>query len=105
MKPAPAGPPRVPGLGSTLPAISASAAAVEGRGTKAAVGCCAVCARAAIPAGMAVAALVIAAPARNLRRSTPPVLRAMTFPPRELAPGFAPRQLRFRIAQGGRTMH
>ena len=49
----PGGPPRVPGLASTLPAISASAAAVEGRRTKAAVGCCAVCARAAIPAGIA----------------------------------------------------
>src|SRR6266576_6982235 len=82
MKSDPAGPESVPGLAGTLPAISACAAAVEGRLTKAALSASAAFAR--LTAGIAVAAPATAAPARNLRRATPVLafLRVMTFPPR-----------------------
>src|SRR5882757_9338262 len=80
MKSDPAGPPSVPGLAVTVPAISASAAAEEGRLTKAADGA-ASAARAPLTPGIALAAPATAAPARNLRRSTPVpvVLRVMDF--------------------------
>src|SRR5258706_7925682 len=80
MKADPGGPERVPGLAGTLPDISACAAAVEGRLTKAAVSASAAFAR--LTAGIAVAAPATAAPARNLRRSTPVLafLRAIMIP-------------------------
>src|SRR2546423_3011149 len=84
MKSDPGGPASVPGLGATLVvASSACAAAVEGRLTKALDGS-ASAALACLTAGIAVAAPATAAPARNLRRSTPLLafLRVMTFPPR-----------------------
>src|SRR5436190_22999802 len=83
MKSDPAGPESVPGDAGTLPAISAWAAAVEGRRTKAALGWLAGWAFAPVTAGIALAAPATAAPARNLRRSTPVpvVLRAIKVPP------------------------
>src|SRR3979490_1491496 len=82
MKSDPGGPASVPGLGATLVVpSSACAAAGGGRLPKGAGWAAATAPRAA---GIAVAAPAIAAPARNLRRSTPLLafLRAMIFPPR-----------------------
>src|ERR1700704_6304259 len=84
MKSDPGGPASVPGLGATLVVPSSAwAAAVEGRLTKAA-GWSASAALALLTPGIAVAAPATAAPARDLRRSTPVLefLRATIFPPK-----------------------